>query len=308
MDKNLHSPDKTKGRILRSTQETTGRKSPLPIIGKLKVGETVKDEKTGAVKYPRSVDYFIAQGQYEARFKEAFGETPSTIQILFVSNELEQSCNEYYELRDKEGNKAGYGDGETFMIWNPAKKEYEQRLLSNDPEFLDKAVKHFGSKKGWEINLSITFIIPKIKGIFGAWTFTTKGKNSSIPAIRDTFDMIKARAGGNIIGIPFDLNVQKVKSQTPGDKKNYPVVQLIPNVSQEVLEQVRNLIEGSNLDVNRIAVLDEQTVKQLSERNTTLQIGSGEEESDKEKVNEGKINSGLNTEGQGENKGELFPK
>ena len=46
--------------------------------------------------------------------------------------------------------------------------------------------------------------------------------------------------------------------------------------------------------------------KQLSERNTTLQIGGGEEESDKEKANEGKINSGPNTEGQGENKGELF--
>lgn len=210
-----------KGRIKR--QEIV--KSNIPIIGKIKVGE-----KT-ASGYPRTLDYFKCQSKYCKLFEEAYGQKPNKIELVFISDNWEDSCDERYEARDKEGRLSGKGDGEEWWIWNGAK--YVQ---TTDQQQIKNAGK-------WEIVLTIKFIILGIKGVMGLFSFTTKAKASSINSIRDTFDMVLKQAG-TVINIPFDLTVEKVKSQKPGEKSSYPVVNLVPNISKDNMDQLHQYLES----------------------------------------------------------------
>ena len=177
------------GRIKR----TTLTQNKLPILGKIKIG--IKNEQKG---YPMSLDYFVAEGKYAQYFNNVFGEKPQSIEIVFISDNPYEVCNERYECRDKDGRLAGYGDGENFYLFNQVTNEYE---IQPDKETLKKSGK-------WEATLTLTFIIPKISTVFGQWQLTTKGKDSSIPAIRDTFDSVLSIAG-TVKNIPFDFIFQK---------------------------------------------------------------------------------------------------
>jgi Recombination directionality factor-like len=199
---------------------------------------------------PQSLDYFVCDSKYQKYFIDEYGDKPDSIQICFISNEFKDSCDERYECRDKDGRLAGYGDGEVTFIYNG--KEY---VKSEDRKAIASAGK-------WEIILTIKFVIPKIKGIFGLFSFSTKGDKSSLPQIRNTFDTVLEQAG-TVINIPFDLMVKKVKSQKPGTKHLFPVVNLIPNLSKDNLEIVHNYLEMGN-DIKRIGLLDENKVKLLN--------------------------------------------
>jgi hypothetical protein len=224
--------------------------SKLPIIGSIKVGEKVK---TAAGKeYPKSLDYFRATGDYAPKFHEAFGDKPTSIGIIFMSDDINSVCNERYELRDtKTGSLIGKGDGKNFDVWNPKladnKGAYESVVVESE---LDKAkfgaeCKKLSNNGTWMAILTINFIIPKIGSVMGYWKFESKGVKSSIPNIRDAFDMVKEFAG-TCVNIPFDLQVKKVKSQRPGDARLYPVVALIPNVSKDKLDDVRQFLSQGN--------------------------------------------------------------
>lgn len=215
-----------RGRIVRPEGEQT---SHIPIIGKIKVGEKTP---TGL---PTSLDYFRCVSKYESYFKEAYGEKPKKIEIVFFSDKWEDSCDERFECRDNQGRLQGRGDGQEFEIWDADKKRYVK--------VTDQAViKALGK---WEIILTIKFIILGIKGVMGLFSFSTKGKNSSINSIRDTFDMVQKQVG-TVINIPFDLVVEKVTSQKPGSKSRYPVVNLVPNISKKNMETLSAYLKQGN--------------------------------------------------------------
>lgn len=226
-----------KGRIMRN--EPINRIS-LPIIGKIKVG--VKDEKG----LPKSIDYFVSTGKYAGLFKKAYGEKPQTIQIVFAYDEPEKSCREEYQYRDDAGKVVAYGDGETFFVWNG--KQYCQYSTKDYPDLMagvaqkrpNRAVKNGGD--GWIVTLTVTFIIPLVRGVAGVWQFATKGTASTIPQIRETFDgMLEER--GFCKGIIFDLNVQFATTQKPGDRSRFPVVSLVPNESADNVLKMRKAWE-----------------------------------------------------------------
>jgi hypothetical protein len=253
------------GRIKRAgVTELTPAK--LPIIGKIKVGAKAKNAK--GVEYPITLDYFRATGDYAAKFHEAFGEKPSTVGIIFMSDDINSVCNERYELRDsKTGSLVGSGDGETFSIWNG--KEYDPVILKTEAEkkeFAKKCITLSNNGK-WMAILTISFIIPKIGSVMGYWKFETKGEKSSIQNIRDAFDMVKEFAG-TVVNIPFDLQVKKVKSQRPGDARMYPVVSLIPNVSKDKLDDVRGFLSQGNKIADLTKFLNNPTTLQLEEGNS----------------------------------------
>lgn len=231
-----------KGRIKRKDATST---SKIPIVGKIKVG--IKNEKG----YPQSLDYFICDSKYQKFFLDAYGEKPDSIQVCFISNNFSDSCDERYECRDKDGRLAGYGDGEKSFIFDG----------KNYVEETDKKKLAVAGK--WETILTIKFVIPKIKSIFGLFTFSTKGDKSSLPQIRDTFDTVLDQAG-TVINLPFDLVVKKVKSQKPGTKHLFPVVNLIPNISKANLELVHNYLQQGN-DIKKLGLLDESKIQQLNE-------------------------------------------
>ena len=227
------------GRILKKAgAETT--KLVLPRVGTIKIG--FKDERG----FPRSVDYFIPTGKYASLFTKAYGEKPQTIQVVFPDDDPAKVCNERYEYRDDEGRLLATGDGETFQIWNG--KEYQEVSIEQSPNLMKSVEKRHPNKlyqktgDGWQIILTLNFIIPCVRGIAGVWQFSTKGNASTIPNVRNVFDaMLEMK--GYCKGIIFDLSVQYAKSQKPGDKSRYPVVSLVPNESEENIRTIKAAYE-----------------------------------------------------------------
>lgn len=235
-----------KGRINRPTPGV--KRVVLPRVGFVKVG--LKEVGKNGKEYPKSVDYFIPTGKYAGLFTQAYGEKPQTIQIVFPDDDPEKVCNEMYEYRDDDGRRIAYGDGETFFVWNG--KQYCQYSTKDYPNLMaGVAEKHpnrsvMNGGDGWIVTLTVTFIIPLVRGVGGVWQFTTKGTASTIPNIRDTFDAILEEKKF-VKGIIFDMNVQFAVSQKPGDRSRYPVVTIVPNESEGNLFAVKEAFKPIKL-------------------------------------------------------------
>ena len=224
----IKRPDADRGRLI------------LPRVGFIKIG------MKNANGYPQSVDYFIPVGKYAGLFIQAYGEKPQTIQIVFPDDDPAKVCNEQYEYRDDEGRLIASGDGETFKVWDG--KKYETLTISDYPNLMAGISKRYPKRAvqkggdGWVITLTLTFIVPLVRGIAGVWQFSTKGTASTIPAIRETFDGMLAERGF-CKGVIFDLNVQFATTQKPGDKSRFPVVSLVPNESADNVLKVKKAWE-----------------------------------------------------------------
>lgn len=215
--------------------------STLPEIGRIKVG--MKTDRG----LPTSLDYFRASGDFANRFTNLFGEKPTELKVAFVSNNIEEVCNERFEAWDK-GKRLGWGDGTTFTVWDASagkdgKGGYIEGLLANDPRVV--AIRKFFAR-----TLTLRFVLLEMTGILGYWTFQSKAKETTIPSIVKAFDMVMARSG-SIVGFPFSLMVKKVQSYSPGAARNYPIVQLVPNFTEETIEAVRAYVE-SGADLSRL--------------------------------------------------------
>lgn len=232
-----------KGRIIRHDAQQS--RLALPRVGQIKIG--VKN----ANGYPQSVDYFIPAGKYAGLFTQAYGEKPQTIQIVFPEDDPANVCNERYEYRDDSGKLVASGDGETFRVWDGHK--YEELTITQYPNLMAAIAKRYPNRKsrqpgsdGWEVTLTLNFIIPLVRGVAGVWQFITKGAASTVPQIRETFDyMLDER--GFCKGIIFDLNVQFATTQKPGSKSRFPVVSLVPNESEENLKKIKENFKPINL-------------------------------------------------------------
>lgn len=217
-----------KGRIKRYEENPEIK---LPRVGFIKTG--FKNEKG----FPQSTNYFIATGKYKSLFENAYPGKTNTIQIVFWNDNPEMMCEERYEYRDSKGKLYAKGDGENFKVWNEKQEKYLDYSIEDYPKIMER-VHTTVNAKGWDIILTLRFMLPKVREIAGFWEYSTKGKESTIPAVRDTFDsMLLAR--GSVKGVIFDLNVEFAKSQKPGVGSRYPVVTLVPNQSKENIEAVK---------------------------------------------------------------------
>lgn len=231
---------KQSGRIAQRKEQVSA--STLPEVGKIKIGE--KHPEKG---YPMSLDYFRPTGNYANEFKRIYGDNPTKITVAFISNELSEVCNERYECWDK-GKRYGWGDGEDFEVWDG--KQYVA-VKKDDPLLKGKK---------WDLMLTLRFVLLEMRGVMGYWTFTTKGKDTTIPSIVKSFDFVRERAN-TIVGFPFDLMVEKKKGYNPGEARNYPTVSLVPNFSEQTMEMVAKFIEqGGNM--NKITTSFIQSVEQ----------------------------------------------
>lgn len=214
------------GRIINNKEQ---KRLPFPIVGKIKCGE--KNERG----IPRSLDYFVASSDYAPLFTKAYGEKPTTIQIVFPSDDAELVCREEYVLRDGQGKLVATGNGETFRTWSEKAKKYIIVTTTEQPDIMDMLEKHYNQE--WKITLTLVFILPLVRGVMGCWQFQTKGSASTIPQVRDAFDAMLEQ-NGKAAGVIFDLSVKLHKSNKPNDASRYPVVTLVPNESLENLQKV----------------------------------------------------------------------
>src|SRR5574344_1530719 len=215
------------GRIINNTEV---KRLPFPIVGRIKAG--MKSEKG----YPMSLDHFIATGPYAPLFTQAYGENPSTIQIVFPSDDAELVCREEYVLRDNAGKLVSTGDGEDFKVYSEKTKAYKTITVSEQPDIMDMLSNHY--KQKWLVTLTLNFIIPLVRGIMGCWQFQTKGVASSVPQVRDAFDAMLEQ-NGHASGVIFDLSVKMHTSQKPQPADKAPVVTHVPNESAEHVRTVR---------------------------------------------------------------------
>lgn len=232
------------GRIVRPEQ--TGGILELPEIGRLHIGK--KQMSQNGREYPVSVDYFIPSGKYEGLFTQALGEKPSTLQVIFPSDDAAKVCNERYEYRNDKGELVARGDGSVFEIWNGEK--YAPYSVAEYPDIMRQITANNPTKRGaenWDIVLTMRVVIPAVRGVVGVWQFSTKGKASSIKNIRESFDGVQAMRG-TVTGTVFDLSVQFAKSNKPGVNSRYPVVSLIANDNR--ISEIRDaMMQKENLSL-----------------------------------------------------------
>lgn len=236
--------------------------STLPEIGKIKTG--IKAQTSGGKEYPKAIDYFRPTGNFANQFTALFGEKPKSLQVAFVSNNISEVCNEQFESWDK-GKRFGYGDGETFTVFDGVTGKYVEGVGAKD--------KRVAALK-WERTLTLRFVLLKMTGVLGYWSWTTKAKEVSIPSITKSFDLVMDKAG-SIIGFPFELTIEMKKSYTPGEARTYPVVSLIPSFGDENMEAVRNYIEAggsmNRLTTKMITANEISEVKVLEIGNTAVE-------------------------------------
>lgn len=237
------------GRITRRKNETSA--STLPEIGKIKIGE--KTTNAAGKEYPKALDYFRATGSFAGEFAKTYGDKPTRLSVVFVSDDLAEVCNERYESWVK-GKRWGWGDGETFTVWDSAAKQYVDSVPKTDPRI--KNLK-------WDIMLTLRMVLLEMKGIMGYWTFSTKAKATTIPSIVKAFDFVRGRAG-TIIGFPFNLIVEKKSGYNPDEPRNYPVVSIVPNFSQESIEMVSQYLEaGGAVEKLSTAMIEQKKILQI---------------------------------------------
>ncbi len=237
------------GRIAQRKQETSA--STLPEVGKIKIGEKRLSQK--GVEYPAAIDYFRATGNYANSFNNIYGEKPKMLTVSFVSDDLSEVCNERYECWDK-GKRWGWGDGQTFSVYDTVAKAYVNDVPAADPRV--KALK-------WDVMLTLRFVLLDMKGIMGYWRFETKAKATTIPSIVKAFDFVKERAN-TIIGFPFNLIVEMNKGYNPGEARSYPTVSLVPNFSEESIEKVAAFLEaGGNVAKLNARAIQAGEIKQI---------------------------------------------
>ena len=213
------------GRIYRNEQPATDILG-LPEIGRLHIG--MKNERG----LPQSIDWFRATGKYAELFAKAFGERPNTIQVVFPSDNAEISCNERFVYRDDKGALVARGDGRIFEIWDG--KKYAPYSVENYPDI-------------WDVELTLRFIVPAIRGVVGVWVLNTKGRASSVKNLRDSFDSVQAMRGTVTTSV-FDLSVHFHKSNKPGQNSRYPVLELVCNDNR--IGEIRELLKPENSTKN----------------------------------------------------------
>lgn len=223
------------GRIYRPEQTSV---LDLPEIGRLHIGK--KEIGRNGKEYPTSVDYFIPSGKYAGMFVNALGEKPSTIQIIFPSDDAEKVCNERFEYRDDKGALIARGDGVRFDVWTGQK--YDVFGADEYPDIMEQIARNNPTKRGaenWDVALTLRFVVPAVRGIVGVWQFSTKGRASSVNNIRNSFDAVR-KMRGTVCQTVFDLSVAFAKSNKPGVNSRYPVVSLVANDTR--IEEIRNAI------------------------------------------------------------------
>lgn len=239
------------GRIQSRKSESAA--STLPEIGKVKIGEKATG-KTGT-EYPRSLDYFKPAGNFANEFTMKYGDKPTKLSVCFISDDLNEVCNERYESWVK-GKRWGWGDGSMFTVWDQTAKESKGAYIENLPA-ADARVKALK----WDVMLTLRFVLLELKGIMGYWRFETKAKATTIPSVVKAFDFVRERAN-TIIGFPFNLIIERKTGYNPGEAKSYPVVTLVPNFSQDALIAVREYIEaGGQISKITTAMIESGVLK-----------------------------------------------
>jgi hypothetical protein len=229
-----------------------GSRAIIPSVGKICIGE-----REGGNGRPKSLNYFIATGKYASMFDKEYGDKPKKLTVVFLSDEISDSCSERVIWRDNKGKIIGTYDYET-CVWFKAEKqayiptdyEWAKGVVAANPVITEKR------------ELTLSFMLPKLNGLRGVWRLTTQAEESSIDRLIGAFDDVKDSAG-SVIGIPFELSVEMATSQAPAKyARKFPVLTLVSNLSLENIETIRGYVHAGN-DLRRFGILTNDKLAQI---------------------------------------------
>lgn len=234
-----------KGVIFTGDEAAREIQIPFPRIGILRIGEEKSPKRPG-----KAIDWFRATGEYAQRFHDIFGEKPTSLTIAFPSSDPYQVCQHVVIGRDSNGNKSAIFDGENYKLWNYKSRDYVPVSYEQWEEAKQHGVKAlfgYGDNERvesvkietWQNRLTLRFITIGMLDIVGYWELGTSSIKSGIPQITETFLHVANKVGHAISNMTFDISVRMQESNSPGQKRKYPVLSLTPNLSFESL----NLLE-----------------------------------------------------------------
>ena len=182
----------------------------IPRLGKIRLGERVKGEKSD---YPKAVDHFVCPIEVRA----VYGDNPKTLQIAFHSDKLEEVFPQYYKRYGKSTGLVCKGDGEIANCINPDTGEFEEtECLGRDCDFYKKdKCKAIGN---------LYFMIRGVKR-FGVYQLDTSSYNS-ILNVNGGIEYAKKLTGGRLATLPFILEVRPQEVNPEGKKKTVYVLHL----------------------------------------------------------------------------------
>ncbi|WP_028664445.1 recombination directionality factor [Runella zeae] len=239
------------------------KKQALSKAGSIKTG--TKAISQNGHEYPVSTDHFVASSKFkfDAFVRAKYGDKPTELPILFYSDDFNDCCSERLEIRDKAGRLFAFGDGETFGIYSEKTKDFIRITTEKRPNIMDEVRAHLHESATneqaknikWVQALTLRFIIKDIP-VIGYWELTTKGLKTSIPNLRDRFDQC-LELFGTVRWFPFLLTATKVKSNKPGDSRQYPIIDLVPALSIETgLKIAAHIQESGNFNQAKLALID----------------------------------------------------
>ncbi len=237
----------------RITKTTTSNNKSFKRIGFIKIGEKTEEG------HPKPLDHFIATGPYADQFHNIKGKTCVKFTVVFNSDNDDDVCDHREEAWDATG-KLGYAigkpdGGKRYFIYDKNADQYLE--TPEDHEKVKSIIKQF------EEILTLRFIIPEIRGVFGLWELNTSAKDTSIGKITSSFDEVKALTGGRVAWIPFDLVLTIHKKKTPGSRNKFPILDLVPNIGSEALARLAEF-SGDLKSLNNLTILDEKKIFQLT--------------------------------------------
>jgi hypothetical protein len=212
-----------------------------PIGLLLSIGDLAENSK--GVTYPTRLDYFRAKpGQLEQyadaadKFGEVYGEEPAAIDdLLFLNNPVDEVLDIRLKAWGTSGirlvgstNYAAIEDEDEFLerAWSfedevkffPLEEKEVRRELraewQGEPIFdeLQGPNDPRVAKLGISLETTLSFCLPRVMGIGTVALITTKGRTSTRNLYRGVWDQQRFFMG-QLIGIPFRLEIQKKRSR-----------------------------------------------------------------------------------------------
>jgi hypothetical protein len=256
--------------IVKPEQRSNVMRPPIGLA--LSIGEPKPEGRPG-----RPIDWFRPkEGELEqyaeaaAKFTEVYGEKPTAIDdVLFLSNDI----GEVLDIRLKAWGQSGMPRiiGKTNFALIEDEDEFLERAWSfeDDITYFPLEVKDVPQRMRAEWNgepisshlegrddprierfsialeTQLTFLLPRVMGVGTTAIITSKGRNSTRNLYRGIRDQ-HAFFMGQLVGIPFQLELQKKRSRywDQSARKYKPttinaLVLKTPLTVQQVMEQIR---------------------------------------------------------------------
>lgn len=205
----------------------------FPRLGKIHLG--IKDPEKG---YPRQTDYFVCPPEVQA----VYGPKPKVLDIMFVSDDLEQVAPQAYKAYTRQG-LVCRGDGETATRLVDL-DHYQQtgepiiasvnskRVQMMDIPCPGPDCPYYGEGKCSPM-MNLQFLLPKVPGI-GVWQLDTSSY-ISIVRVNSALRLLH-QVAGRISGIMLQLTLEPIEVSPGGKKKIVYALNLrLPNIKVEDL-------------------------------------------------------------------------